>query len=94
MLQAETPLLTGGVRTTRFSPDDVQISSMPFATFKVFLLLAYIFFASDLHDKAKGHNFYVHKELFIGDEGREMLCDLVGVKVTTKIPSTPEINIK
>uniref|UniRef100_A0A7S4K9S8 Uncharacterized protein n=1 Tax=Guillardia theta TaxID=55529 RepID=A0A7S4K9S8_GUITH len=66
--EAETPLLTGGIRTTRFFAEDVQISSMPFATFK-----------------AKGHNFYVHKELFIGDEGREMLCDLVGVKAMSEM---------
>eukprot|EP00960_Hanusia_phi_P039364 753861-Hanusia_phi.AAC.12 len=61
--EAETPLLTGGVRTTRFTAADVQPSSMPFATFN-----------------AKGQNLYVHKELFIGDEGRQMLCDLIGVK--------------
>uniref|UniRef100_A0A7S0QVI7 Uncharacterized protein n=1 Tax=Cryptomonas curvata TaxID=233186 RepID=A0A7S0QVI7_9CRYP len=27
---------------------------------------------------AKGHYFYVHKELFVGDDAQAMLCDLLG----------------
>jgi len=30
--------------------------------------------------KAKGAGYYIHKELFLGDEGQEMLCALLGVQ--------------
>ena len=45
-----------------------QASSMPFETFK----------AQGHGQKLQG--YYIHKELFLGDEGQDMLCQLLGVE--------------
>ena len=45
-----------------------QASSMPFETFK----------AQGPGQKLQG--YYIHKELFLGDEGQDMLCQLLGVE--------------
>jgi len=32
---------------------------------------------------AKGRSFFIHKELFVGDDAQTTLCDLLGIKVTS-----------
>lgn len=58
---AETALMTGAVKETRFNKQEVMLSNTPFCTFT-----------------AKGQRFYVHRELFVGDDAQTMLCDLLG----------------
>mmetsp|Transcript_18575 Transcript_18575/g.46860 ORF Transcript_18575/g.46860 Transcript_18575/m.46860 type:complete len:405 (+) Transcript_18575:112-1326(+) len=66
--EAETPLITGGVKNTKFTKHEVMASSRPFTSFT-----------------AKGSGFFVHKELFIGDDAQLMLCDLLGDKVAEEM---------
>jgi len=66
--EAVKPLLTGGETVSRFRTEDIQASSMPFETFK----------AQGPGQKLQG--YYIHKELFLGDEGQDMLCQLLGVE--------------
>jgi tetratricopeptide (TPR) repeat protein len=66
--EAETPLITGGVKNTKFTKEEVMPSSRPFTSFT-----------------AKGQGFFVHKELFIGDDAQMMLCDVLGDKVAEEM---------
>jgi hypothetical protein len=66
--EAVKPVITGGECISRFRAEDVRASSMPFETFK----------AQGAGYALQG--YYIHKELFLGDEGQEMLCALLGVE--------------
>jgi len=66
--EAETPLITGGVKVTKFTKQDVMPSTRPFTSFM-----------------AKGQGFFVHKELFVGDDAQVMLCDILGAKVAEEM---------
>jgi len=66
--EAVKPVITGGERISRFRAEDIVSSGMPFETFK----------AKGVDSKVQG--YYIHKELFLGDEGQEMLCALLGVQ--------------
>ena len=144
VFQAETPLITGGVKITKFTKEEVLVSTRPFTSFTVIfsiipsavciahtfcnllecvspLILEFLSLVDMSHARmkflqhiwlknsiafwpacllvciglvsdffwficaqAKGQGFFIHKELFIGDEAQLMLCDLLGDKVTAQ----------